>query len=131
MLLVLDLKTKVRMGCAIVYAMRHELMQMGILPPHYDLEHQVERGQTDVARDLDSAPDGGFTVPEGDFELVDGKVRRGFCSWHRCFPVRSKDAGCLTIVVHGRDVVGFPLTTGRHALPSVVGLLHSSTTCFP
>src|SRR2546430_11856764 len=29
-----------------------------------------------------------------------------------CFPVRSKDAGGLTIVVHGRDVVGFSLTTG-------------------
>ena len=73
---------------AIVYAMRHELMEMGLLPSHHDLEHLVERGQTDIARDLDSAPDGGFTVPEGDFELVDGKGRRWCCSLHRCFPVR-------------------------------------------
>ena len=59
------------MGGPIGHTVRQELMQMGPLPPHHDLEHPVERGETGVARDLDSAPDGGLTVPEGDFKLLD------------------------------------------------------------
>ena len=89
-LVVFDLKAKVRMGCAIVHAVRQELMQMGPLPPHHHLENPVERRETDIARDLYSAPDGGLTVPEGDFELVQRKVRRLCCSWHGCFPVWSQ-----------------------------------------
>src|SRR5690349_854162 len=97
------------MGGPIGHAVRQELMQMSPLPPHHDLEHPVERGETDVARDLYAAPDGGLAVPEGDFELVQSKVRRSFGSWHGCVPIRSQEACGPAAVVRRQDSPCVPL----------------------
>jgi hypothetical protein len=84
------------------------MVQVAVSPPHHHLEGIVEAAQRYRAWHLDSPPDQGFDVEQGDFEFVDGQ--RGFWSGHQdiieCFAWTSSDRSGVTDRAKGFVVVG-------------------------